>query len=98
VEQVFKITINLAWFLKSGFMISFPNGKINIGLSVTGKRKDGYHNIETLMYPVKIHDVLEIIIDPKQDFSFGLSGLDIHGSMQDNLVYKAYELLKREFN
>ncbi|PKR80983.1 4-(cytidine 5'-diphospho)-2-C-methyl-D-erythritol kinase [Brumimicrobium salinarum] len=77
-------------------MISFPNCKINIGLNILGKRKDGYHEINTLMYPVPIHDVLEII--PHKNFSFSSSGLPIPGKYEDNLVIKAYELLKPEFN
>jgi 4-diphosphocytidyl-2-C-methyl-D-erythritol kinase len=79
-------------------MISFPNGKINIGLSVLEKRPDGYHNIETIMYPVSIHDVLEIIVFPGIDFSFSLTGINIPGETGNNLVCKAYELLKKDFN
>jgi 4-diphosphocytidyl-2-C-methyl-D-erythritol kinase len=78
-------------------MISFPNGKINIGLSVTEKRPDGFHNLETVMVPVKIHDVLEIIISPDNLFSFTFSGIELPGDMKENLVFKAYELLKKSF-
>ena len=79
-------------------MISFPNGKINIGLSVFEKRPDGYHNIETIIVPVKIHDVLEIIVSPDKVFSFHVTGINIPGQTGDNLVCKAYELLKKDFN
>jgi 4-diphosphocytidyl-2-C-methyl-D-erythritol kinase len=78
-------------------MIGFPNGKINIGLSVTGKRPDGFHNIETIMVSVEIHDVLEIIISPDNIFSFSTSGIKISGGTNDNLLVKAYELLQKDF-
>ena len=73
-------------------MILFPHCKINLGLLVFGKRDDGYHELETLMYPVPIFDMLEII--PASDFSFSISGLTIPGSSNDNLCVKAYELLR----
>ena len=50
-------------------MISFPNSKINIGLNVVSKRSDGFHDIETIFYPIQICDVLEIVPTEK-DFSF----------------------------
>lgn len=76
-------------------MIVFPNAKINIGLQVVAKRNDGYHNLETILYPVKLSDALEIAESVKTEFS--ISGLSIDGRKQDNLVYKAYLLLKRDF-
>ena len=42
-------------------MISFPNAKINIGLNITERRADGYHNLETVFYPIQVSDVLEVI-------------------------------------
>ena len=41
-------------------MIYFPNAKINIGLNVTEKRPDGYHNLETVFYPIELQDAIEI--------------------------------------
>ncbi len=79
-------------------MVDFPNGKINIGLSVTGKRKDGYHDIETIMYPVKLHDILEITATPGKDFKFSSSGIKIPGSNNGNLVCKTYDLMKRKYD
>lgn len=79
-------------------MVSFPNCKINIGLYVTGKRADGFHNIETIFFPIPIKDALEIIEDPeKQDISFTSSGLAIEGPSSNNLCMKAYALLKKDF-
>ena len=58
-------------------MILFPNAKINVGLHIQSKRPDGYHNLETIFYPVKYYDVLEII--HSDELSFTSSGLNIHG-------------------
>ncbi len=79
-------------------MVIFPNAKINIGLQVTAKRADGYHNIETVFYPILLKDALEII-PSKQDaaFSFSASGLSIQGNPKDNLCAQAYHLLKKDF-
>ena len=60
-------------------MIGFPNAKINLGLNVTGKREDGYHDLETVFYPVPLRDVLEIIPAPDKKFSFASSGIIIPG-------------------
>ena len=76
-------------------MISFPNAKINLGLNIIEKRSDGYHNISSCFYPVPIKDVLEINLSDK--FDFKASGIPIPGNKQDNLVVKAYKLLKKDF-
>ncbi len=80
--------------LLTHYMVIFPNAKINIGLNITERRADGYHNLETIFYPVKINDVLEII--PADELSFESSGLDIPGDLDDNLCIKAYHLLKKQ--
>ncbi len=77
-------------------MISFPNAKINLGLHITGKRKDGYHDIETCMVPIPLFDALEIILDKKT--SFTSTGLPIPGSDKDNLIMKALKLFRKDFN
>ena len=72
-------------------MIYFPHAKINIGLRVLGKRTDGFHDIESVFFPVPLHDILEII--PSEAFQFTYSGVDhIDG---ENLVTKAYQALQR---
>lgn len=43
-------------------MIAFPNAKINLGLNITEKRPDGYHNIETVFYPIPLQDAIEVTI------------------------------------
>jgi len=78
------------------FMITFPNAKINIGLNITERRPDGYHNLETIFYPVKINDALEVI--ESNELSFQSSGLEIPGRMEDNLCIRGYHLLKSDFD
>lgn len=77
-------------------MVTFPNAKINIGLHITSKRADGFHNIESCFVPVGWSDVLEIIPAPKLEFSS--SGIDIPGDVSSNLCIKAYHLLKADFD
>jgi 4-diphosphocytidyl-2-C-methyl-D-erythritol kinase len=77
-------------------MIIFPNAKINIGLNIVNRRTDGYHNLETIFYPVKINDALEII--EADELSFQSSGLEIPGRVEDNLCIKGYHLLKKDFD
>ena len=77
-------------------MIIFPNAKINIGLNVINRREDGYHNLETIFYPIKINDVLEVI--EADEMSFKSAGLEIPGRMEDNLCIKGYHLLKKDFD
>ncbi|GAB3906531.1 4-(cytidine 5'-diphospho)-2-C-methyl-D-erythritol kinase [Mucilaginibacter boryungensis] len=77
-------------------MIAFPNAKINIGLNITSRRPDGYHNLETVFYPIKIYDALEII--KSDQVTFNASGLDIPGKITDNLCLKGYDLLKKDFD
>jgi 4-diphosphocytidyl-2-C-methyl-D-erythritol kinase len=76
-------------------MIFFPNAKINIGLHVKGRRKDGYHELETIYYPLPLHDVLELL--PAEKFNFTRTGLPIPGADRQNLCVRALELLQREF-
>jgi len=77
------------------FMICFPNCKINIGLYVTAKRPDSYHNIETIFYPVPLHDALEVIESDKNEFT--QSGITIPGNREANLCLRAYDILQRKF-
>ena len=77
-------------------MVCFPNAKINIGLHITERRSDGFHNIASCFVPVGWSDVLEII--PAQKFGFSSSGISIPGDASTNLCVKAYELLKQDFH
>lgn len=77
-------------------MIGFPNAKINLGLNVIERRADGYHNLETVFYPVTLSDILEIL--PGKSFHFEASGLALEGDPENNLVVRAYRLLNTAFN
>ncbi|MCP4522492.1 MAG: 4-(cytidine 5'-diphospho)-2-C-methyl-D-erythritol kinase [Cytophagales bacterium] len=76
-------------------MISFPNAKINIGLFITEKRADGFHNLESCFFPVPWKDILEII--PNDTLKFTSSGIDIPGNSDNNLCLKAFHLLAKDF-
>lgn len=77
-------------------MLVFPNAKINIGLYVTEKRDDGYHNIESVFVPIPLNDVLEIT-GTAQDWTIFSSGLVVEGDVQSNLCIKAARLFAQEF-
>ena len=77
-------------------MIAFPNAKINLGLHITEKRPDGFHNLETVFFPVGWSDMLEFV--ESGEIHFTISGIDISGNPESNLVMKAYRLLKKEFD
>ncbi len=83
-------------------MIYYPNAKINIGLNVVEKRPDGYHNLETVFYPIKLQDAMEmnVVEDevPECGYKLKVSGNILDGTPEDNLVVKAYKLLKSDFN
>ena len=53
-------------------MITYPNAKINLGLNIVEKRPDGYHNLETVFYPINLQDALEVnLMEGEEEFSFG---------------------------
>jgi 4-diphosphocytidyl-2-C-methyl-D-erythritol kinase len=80
-------------------MVLFPNAKINLGLRVVRKREDGYHDIETVFYPIDgLRDALEMVrgtTDTPVDFN--ITGLPVQGETHQNLCVKAYTLLKQDF-
>jgi 4-diphosphocytidyl-2-C-methyl-D-erythritol kinase len=76
-------------------MIFFPNAKINIGLNVVSKREDGYHNLETIFFPIKLADALEFVEAEKTTLT--TSGIQIDGLPEQNLILKAYHLIKSDF-
>lgn len=83
-------------------MVVFPHAKINIGLNVIEKRSDGFHNIETVFYPVGLNDILEVIParqekEEKKQITFTLTGIDIPGNAESNLCVKAYNLINRDY-
>jgi 4-diphosphocytidyl-2-C-methyl-D-erythritol kinase len=86
-------------------MITFPNAKINIGLNIVGCRADGYHDLETVFYPIPLEDALEIVPVPSEKSleqqtkcHLHCYGNPIEGKEEDNLVVKAYHLLDADFH
>jgi 4-diphosphocytidyl-2-C-methyl-D-erythritol kinase len=94
-------------------VVVFPNCKINLGLNVIRKRNDGYHDIETVFYPVPLQDALEAVqndeweeknIQSSIPIAIGIniqistSGLTLQGKNEDNICIKAYQLLKKDFS
>lgn len=75
----------------------YANAKINIGLNVVSKRPDGYHNLETVFYPVDMYDELEIKPAKGRETTLTVEGIQVDVTVQENLVYKAYMLLKQDF-
>lgn len=76
-------------------MILFPGTKINLGLRITEKRSDGFHNLQTVFYPLNYSDILEVV--PSDKFAFSSSGVVVTGKQEDNLVIKAYNLMKKKY-
>lgn len=80
-------------------MIVFPNCKINLGLHILNKRTDGFHNLETIFYPLPFKEALEVIPedDETKEVNFTGTGLPINLSTADNICVKVYQLLKKDF-
>src|SRR5690606_24454055 len=78
--------------------ICFPNCKINIGLYITNRRTDGYHDLETVFYPLQgVNDALEVVPATTHQSRLLADGAAIAGETEQNLVWKAYELMKQRF-
>lgn len=99
VDLTFYIT-----FIIRTSMRFFPNAKINIGLNITEKRPDGYHNIETVFYPLLLSDELDVElldtsleVDIKSDYRFKVSGININADPENNLIIRAYRLLQQNY-
>jgi 4-diphosphocytidyl-2-C-methyl-D-erythritol kinase len=80
-------------------LINFPNCKINLGLHIVNKREDGFHNLETVYYPIPLKDAVEIISPTSINaVTYSSTGNIIEGKEEDNLCIKAYHLLKKDFS
>lgn len=79
-------------------MITFPNAKINLGLNIIEKRPDGYHNLETIFYPINLQDALEVAMqdNDSKEYTLRVCGTSLEIDDEDNLVVKAYKLLKKD--
>lgn len=80
-------------------MVVFPCCKINLGLNVVERRSDGYHNIETIFYPIPLHDNLEVVTaqNASQPYLLHQTGLTLDGDPDNNLVVKVYNLLREDY-
>jgi 4-diphosphocytidyl-2-C-methyl-D-erythritol kinase len=76
-------------------MVAFPPVKINLGLNIIAKRADNFHDIESVFYPVQWTDILEVLTTENQVFNLNLTGIPIPGDTTKNLIFKAYEILKK---
>jgi 4-diphosphocytidyl-2-C-methyl-D-erythritol kinase len=79
-------------------MVCFPNAKINLGLYVTNKRDDGYHDLATVFLPVPLFDVLEIVQANNGITDLYLYGTAIAGSKEGNLVWKAWKIFESNYS
>ena len=78
-------------------MLFFSNTKINLGLKILGKRGDGYHDIQSVFYPVPFGDAIEFVPSKNGITSINNHGIQIPGESNENLILKAYHLLERDF-
>ncbi|WP_035564315.1 4-(cytidine 5'-diphospho)-2-C-methyl-D-erythritol kinase [Hymenobacter sp. IS2118] len=79
-------------------MLVFPNAKLNLGLYITERRPDGFHNLETVFLPLPWTDALEILpVETGESTSITLTGRPIPGDPATNLCVRAYELLQNDF-
>lgn len=84
-------------------MITFPCAKINLGLNVVAKRQDGYHDLETVFYPIPVTDALEVHrmhqdFPLKENYDICITGAEVAGTPADNLVVKAYNLIAEHYD
>ncbi len=82
-------------------MVLFPNCKINLGLNIIRKREDGYHDLETALYPLPLKDAVEVIkpssLNNQSSVQLSCSGLNVEGKNEENLCIKAWDLLKKHY-
>jgi 4-diphosphocytidyl-2-C-methyl-D-erythritol kinase len=83
-------------------MLAFPQAKVNLGLNIVGRRPDGYHLLETVFYPVPVCDALELYtmadaFPSDVDCDLKVTGINVEGDEQSNLVVRAYAMLKADF-
>jgi len=100
--MVYGFFVFLQYELKTETMITFPCAKINLGLNIVEKRTDGYHNLETVFYPIPLYDALEIKHMGEEfpslvDCDLKVTGNIVDCNEADNLVIKAYNLLAKDY-
>ena len=78
-------------------MVVFPNAKINVGLYITSKRDDGFHNLETIFLPIPWRDALEMLPSDSDSTTLAVTGIPVDANQEDNIVFKAWQLLKHNY-
>lgn len=79
-------------------MLLYPNAKVNLGLNVTERRPDGYHNIETIFLPIALHDELEIVANGKEEASFSQTdGYTLDCADTDNLIVRTWQIFSKAY-
>lgn len=78
-------------------MVVFPNCKINLGLQIKDRREDGFHDLETVFFPIGITDALEAVHSPTGETTLTVTGVAIDAHAEDNICLKAYRLLQQHF-
>ena len=81
--------------LKLKVVIKFPGCKINIGLNIVSKRNDGFHNLESIFYPIGWTDVLEV--NPSKKTTLQVLGNDLNIPKEENIIWKALQLVKGDY-
>lgn len=79
-------------------MICFPNAKINLGLRILRKREDGFHDIETIFYPIGLSDALEVVPSENGETIFTATGIKLDGNPAENLVLRAWRLIQQNYS
>lgn len=79
-------------------MVVFPNAKINLGLNITARRHDGYHDLDMVMMPIGWCDILEIVPAKGESTTLSVSGHSVDCPMEKNLVYRAWKELKESID
>ncbi|MCX7861553.1 MAG: 4-(cytidine 5'-diphospho)-2-C-methyl-D-erythritol kinase, partial [Bacteroidales bacterium] len=77
-------------------MILFSKAKINLGLNIVNKRHDGYHDIESILYPIELCDIIEIL--PSNSFQLTIFGNSLDVNTENNLCFKAFSLMKKHYS
>ena len=78
-------------------MVLFPNAKINFGLNILRKRDDGYHELQSVFYPIGLKDGLEFVENKHDKIVFTGSGIPLDINPADNIVVKAYHLIASDY-
>ncbi len=79
-------------------MLIFPNAKINLGLRIIEKRPDGFHNIETIFLPIDLTDILEFIVAEENETTLNITGVQLKGNSNDNLLVKAWNIMNEIYD